>query len=242
MVLGLSALIHAEVALPQLSAPVTDMASMISPKVENQLNQKLTALWENKGNQIAVLTLPSLEGEPIESISIRIVNKWQLGTAKKDNGILLLISRDDRKLRIEVGQGLEGKLTDAYASRIIRNIITPLFKKGNFDAGVVSGVAGILSYTDPNYLLEPIISDEQRLALSSGSQIKIELYMAGIAILICLILVYLSEKGVNFGGSTNYDYDFYSGGGSYSSSSSSSFGGFSGSGGGFSGGGASGGW
>ena len=92
-----------------------------------------------------LLTIPSLEGASLEDFSLQVVEAWKLGQKKLDNGALLLISKNDRKLRIEVGYGLEGKLTDLVSGRIIRDIITPRLKEGNFDQGVIDGIAAMIA-------------------------------------------------------------------------------------------------
>ncbi len=100
---------------------------------------------QEDSTQIVVLTIPSLEGDNLEAFSLHVAEGWQIGQKGLDNGALLLIARDERKLRIETGYGLEGTLTDLVAGRIIRNIILPNFKKGNFNQGVIDGVAAMMA-------------------------------------------------------------------------------------------------
>jgi len=130
--------------VPQLKGRVNDYAGMLSSATGNQLETVLDNLEQTDSTQIVVLTLPSLEGENIESYSIRVAETWKAGQKKLDNGALLIISKNDRKIRIEVGYGLEGTLTDLMAGRIIGNIIVPQFKAGNFDQGVMDGVQAMI--------------------------------------------------------------------------------------------------
>ena len=132
-------------AVPSLNARVNDYAGVLSPGTRQQLEYALTELEKSDSTQLAVLIIPSLEGENLEDFSLQVVEQWQLGQNKLDNGALLLIARDDRKLRIEVGYGLEGVLTDLKSSRIIRDIITPQFRNGNFDQGVIDGVTAMIA-------------------------------------------------------------------------------------------------
>lgn len=146
-------------ALPALDPPplrtrVTDLAGVLSADAVARLETKLREHEAQTSNQVAVLIVRSLEGDPIEDFSIRTVEAWQLGQAKKDNGILLLVAVDDRRMRIEVGQGLEGALPDVVASRIIRNQIAPLFRAGQYDAGVEAGVDSILQSIAGEYQYE----------------------------------------------------------------------------------------
>ncbi len=129
--------------VPYLSGRIVDEADMIPPDEEQRLDQKLQELEKATGDQVAVLTVQSLEGDPLEDYSMRVAQTWKLGEKGKDNGVLLLIAKDNRKLRIEVGYGLEPQLTDAQAGRIIRNVITPRFKAGDFGGGVEAGVDAI---------------------------------------------------------------------------------------------------
>lgn len=145
--LTLALLIQAAFALevPLLRARVNDHAEMLSQGVEAQLELLLKDFEEKDSTQIVILTIPSLEGEVLEDFSMRVAEKWRIGQKGLDNGAILLISRADRKVRIEVGYGLEGRLTDLQAGRIIRGIIVPEFKAGRFDQGVVNGVQAMIA-------------------------------------------------------------------------------------------------
>lgn len=130
--------------VPDLKGRVNDYGNILSESTERQLDAVLGELERTDSTQIAVLTIPSLEGEDIEGFSIRVAEQWRIGQKEEDNGAILIISKNDRKLRIEVGYGLEGSLTDLTSGRIIRNIIVPYFKKGDFDAGVSNGVHAMI--------------------------------------------------------------------------------------------------
>ena len=111
--------------VPFLSGRVVDLAGMLTESEKQSVEQKLAAFEKKTGAQVAVLTLPSLEGEPLEDYSIRVVETWKLGRTGHDDGVLLLIARDDRKMRIEVGRGLEDRLTDLVAGRILDHLLRP---------------------------------------------------------------------------------------------------------------------
>lgn len=128
-----------------LKSRVNDLAGMIHPSTQQQLESALAQIESSDSTQIVVLTIPSLEGEALEAYSIRVAEQWLIGQKEYDNGVLLLVAKSDRKIRIEVGYGLEGKLTDLTAGRIIRNIIGPQFKMGQFDQGFINGVSAIVA-------------------------------------------------------------------------------------------------
>ncbi len=130
--------------VPELSGRVVDTASMLSPTTVRQLESLLATFETEDSTQVVVLTIHSLEGEILEKFSLKVAEKWQIGQKGVDNGALLLIVKNDRKIRIEVGYGLEGSLTDLIAGRIIRDIITPQFRNGNFDQGVINGVSAMV--------------------------------------------------------------------------------------------------
>ena len=130
--------------VPFLSGRVVDEAGLLSAAVRQRIDGELAALERETGDQVAVLILESLGGEPLEDYSVRVAQTWKLGQKGKDNGILLLISRDDRKLRIEVGYGLEGTMTDLRSNEVIDQVIRPRFQQGDFDGGVEQGVDAIV--------------------------------------------------------------------------------------------------
>lgn len=137
--------------IPQPNGYVNDQAGIISQSVELKLEQFLREFENSDSTQMTVLTLSSLADEALEDYSLRVFEDWQIGQRNKDNGALLLIARDERKVRIEVGYGLEGRLTDLLAGRIIDNEITPSFQQGDFDAGVIAGVLAMAETVKGEY-------------------------------------------------------------------------------------------
>ena len=132
--------------------PIVDQTNTLTNEQKSQLAQKIADERKKSGNQIAILMIPSLQGESIEGYSLKVARQWGVGTGENDNGVLLLIAKDDRKLRIEVGKGLEGALTDAQAGRIIRNEITPQFKNNKYYEGVSAGVTSIIAAINGEYV------------------------------------------------------------------------------------------
>ena len=130
--------------VPFLTGRVVDNAEILSSPVREGIAAQLKAHEERTTNQIAVLTVRSLEGESVEDFAVRVFEAWKLGRKTRDNGVLVLVAPNDRRMRIEVGYGLEGTLTDAAAARIIRDQMTPRFKANDFDGGVREGVAAIV--------------------------------------------------------------------------------------------------
>lgn len=226
-----------EFKVPSLSGPVMDLGQMMDSGDIQKVDQVLRQYNEAGKAQIQVLTLPDLQGFPIEQASIKIVETWKLGTAKQDNGILFLVSSRERKLRIEVGQGLEGALPDAIASRIIREIVVPNFKAGRRSEGIVAGVVEIIRQVDKEY------ADKNLEAVAPSSQVTNSMSAVGQLLLLVIFIVFFIIKGGGGGGRRGgyYGGGWYGGGGS-SSGGGSSGGSWGGGGGGFSGGGASGDW
>ncbi|MCP4202971.1 MAG: YgcG family protein [bacterium] len=145
----------AALEVPYLSGRVTDLADLISAETEARISARVEEFENRTGSQIAVLTIPSLEGEALEQFSLRVAETWGLGRAEQDDGVLLLVARDDRKMRIEVGYGLEADLTDAESGRILRNILTPRFKAGDFDGGIEQGVDAIVGTLEGAEVIPP---------------------------------------------------------------------------------------
>ncbi|WP_148715903.1 TPM domain-containing protein [Chitinolyticbacter meiyuanensis] len=144
----------AEVAVPTLTARVTDQTGTLRAGEIAALEGKLAAFEARKGSQIAVLIVPSTQTESIEQYAIRVVERWRLGRKGVDDGVLLLVAKDDRKVRIEVGYGLEGALTDARSSRIIRNVIQPAFRAGDFYGGLDAAADQLIAVIDGEPLPE----------------------------------------------------------------------------------------
>jgi uncharacterized protein len=231
-------LVWAEFEVPQLTGPVVDTASLMSEGQKEELSRALKSIQSAGGPQINVLTVDTIDPLTIEEASMRTVKQWALGGEKADNGILLLVSKQERKVRIEVGQGLEGDLTDAYSRRIIDNNIIPAFRQGEFGVGIIAGVQGILLRMDPPIHLEDHIGQKY---MPQMSQPKNKLKDVVIFILFLIFIIF-------FGGGRGRR-GFYGGAmGGLAGGALGGFGGrgggggWSGGGGGFSGGGASGSW
>lgn len=135
----------AQKAVPELwGQRVHDDAHALKQETVDQLEKELKVYEDSTSNQVAILIVQSLDGDVLEEYSLRVAEKWKLGKKDKDNGVFLLVAVDDHKMRIEVGRGLEGVLTDAQSSRIIRNEIAPKFRRGDYDEGVKAGINGIV--------------------------------------------------------------------------------------------------
>ena len=141
-----------EQALPTLTGRVVDQAELLGPGAEQQLTQMLAAHEQASSEQVVVVTVPSLQGQSIEQYGVELGRAWGIGQKGEDNGALLIVARDDRKIRIEVGYGLEGRLTDAQSSTIINGIMTPAFREGQFEQGIVQGAAAMIQVLGGNPL------------------------------------------------------------------------------------------
>jgi uncharacterized protein len=150
--------------IPFLAGRVNDVAGLLSNTTHAELESLLKAHEDSTTNQVVVLIVPSLDGEVLEEFSIKVAEMWKLGQRGRDNGALLLVARDDRKVRIEVGRGLEGSLTDARCGWIIRKEIVPRFRDGEYDAGVRAGVNAILGVIRGEYTAEAPASGMDDLA------------------------------------------------------------------------------
>jgi uncharacterized protein len=142
LALGLALFLQAS-TLPPLTGRVVDTAGLLSPEERANLTSRLEAIESETSVQIVVATIPSLEGEPIEDYSIRLAEAWKAGQKGLDNGVILLVARDERKVRIEVGYGLEAVIPDGLAGRIIRERIAPSFQPGKYYEGLLAAVSGI---------------------------------------------------------------------------------------------------
>jgi len=145
----------ADVPVPLLKARVTDLTNTLDAGQRQALEAKLAAFEAKKGSQIAVLLVPTTQPETIEQYGLRVAETWKLGRKGVDDGALLVVAKDDRRLRIEVGYGLEGALNDATAKRIVSDIITPRFKQGDFPGGVDAGVEAMIKVIDGEPLPAP---------------------------------------------------------------------------------------
>jgi len=142
------------VAIPTLSARVTDLTGTLDAAQKATLEQKLADFESHKGAQVVVLILPTTQPETIEQFGIRLFDAWKIGRKGVDDGVMLIVAKDDRRLRIEVGYGLEGALNDATAKRIISETVTPLFKASDFPGGITAGIEAILKVVDGESLPE----------------------------------------------------------------------------------------
>ena len=219
----------AQPQIPKLKMWATDLTNTLSQSELQDLNERLKSFQDTTSNQIVILMIPSLESYPIEMLAEETATKNKIGTEKNDNGILLLIAKDDKELRLEVGYGLEGSVPDAIASSIIRNVIRPQFRDGNYYLGINDGINAIIAAIGGEYKAED--ADDN----------------GGFPFIILVIIIIVAFSFMRGGG------PFVPGGvyrtGTHSrgwSSGSSSWGGsssgFSGGGGSFGGGGASGSW
>ena len=173
LTLFLLAPVFAETAIPALQARVTDQAGVLDAPARQALEAKLAAFEQAKGSQIAVLIVPSTQPEAIEQYSIRVVDAWKLGRKGVDDGVLLLLAMQDRALRIEVGRGLEGAIPDAIAKRVIAEVITPYFKRGDFAGGVDAGVVALIKLVEGEPLPAPVASQSGSAMADAGPTILI---------------------------------------------------------------------
>ena len=226
--------------VPALKARVNDYARILSSYTEKQLEGILRDLEQTDSTQIVVLTIPSLEGEVLEEFSIKVLDEWKIGQKGLDNGAMLLIAKDDREIRIEVGYGLESSLTDLMSGRIIRNVILPRFRAGNFDQGVLDGVQSMVGVVRGEY------KAPEKIPSRKGAKFKGTNPFFIIWIIFVFFIILLGRLRRIFGhkGSRRSSRGALwlggFGGGGFSSGGFG--GGFGGGGGGFGGGGASGGW
>lgn len=145
----------AQVAIPPLLGHVTDQTGTLTPAQQSTLEQTLLAFEAKKGSQLAVLVVPTTAPEEIEQFSLRVAEQWKLGRKKTDDGAILVVAKNDRALRIEVGYGLEGALSDIISKRIISETITPRFKQGDYFGGIEAGIAQIIRVVDGEPLPAP---------------------------------------------------------------------------------------
>ena len=225
-----TAALQAAPAFPTLSGRVVDEAALMSRKQAHQLTQQLAAFEKRSGIQLVVVSVDSLDGETIEEYGYQLGRHWGIGQKGKNNGVLLLIAQDERKVRIEVGYGLEGALPDAIAANIIQTRILPAFKRGDMVAGVVAGSQSIMKALAGEY--QPA---EQPKSNSGGGP-----WLFILVVIAMIVLHNLRGGGGGPGGRRRAAY--MAGGFGAGSFGGRGGGGFSGGGGSFGGGGASGGW
>ncbi len=228
--------------LPEQPNPpklVNDFANII--QYDDDIESELVKYNNTTSSQICIVTISTTEGNEIGDYAIKLYNKWQIGQAKKDNGILILVAVDDRKTFIVTGRGVEDKLPDIICKRIIENDMIPSFKNQNYEQGIRNAIAKIQGYLDGTYKVE----DEDIVTGDNASSISFTKIIF-IIFLVIIILIFLSS--INGGGGSTYTRrgyygggGFFGGGGSWGGGGSSGGGGFGGFGGGSSGGGGAGG-
>lgn len=244
IILAYASLLFADLEVPTLKNYVTDQTNTLTPQQIEDLEFKLKTYDDTTSNQIVVLIISSLEGEDLFDYSIQVAEKNKIGRKGKDNGILILVVKDERKIRIEVGYGLEGVVPDAVASSIIRNIITPYFKAGNYYEGLKKGIETLQDAIAGTYQAEH--KEENKIG-----------FLTALAIIIFVIIFFSIIDRI--GGASRGGWIYYGGGwhsipkrrsswggfGGFGGLGGGGFGGgggFSGGGGSFGGGGASGSW
>ena len=152
----------AQVAVPALRGHITDQTGTLTPAQQSTLEQTLAAFEAKKGSQLAVLIVPTTAPEEIEQFALRVAEQWKLGRKKVDDGAILVVAKNDRTLRIEVGYGLEGVLSDITSKRIISETITPRFKQGDYFGGIEAGVSQIIRVVDGEALPAPVSQTKER--------------------------------------------------------------------------------
>ncbi len=168
------------VEIPPLQARVTDLTGTLDAPQQTALEARLKALEDKKGSQLAILIVPTTQPEDIAQYSIRVVEQWKLGREKPDDGVLVLVAKDDRKLRIEVGRGLEGAIPDIYAKRIISDVISPRFKQGDFFGGLDAGVDSLTKLIEGEALPAPTQSSTHSATADWQTYLAI-LFLVGLA-------------------------------------------------------------
>jgi len=240
LLLFIGGVLFAQPNIPPINKYALDYTSTISRNVLNNLNSQLRAIDNETSTQIVFLMISSTEGYPIEMLANELAEKNKIGEKGLDNGILFLVAKNDRKMRIEVGYGLEGALPDALAGSIIRNDVTPYFKRGDYQNGIIAGLTSIVQATRGEYKRNKVRNDDDDEGSGIGG--------IGFLILLFILIKIFGGRGGRggggllagmilggmMGGGSNRGGGF--GGGSFGG------GGFSGGGGSFGGGGASGDW
>jgi uncharacterized protein len=235
--------------VPPLAAHVNDTAGMLSTEAAERLDRKLSAYEQSSQHQFALLTIDSLDGDALEDFSIRTVEAWKLGKKGKDDGLLLLIVKNDRKLRIEVGYGLEGDITDAFSARVIRNVLTPALRSGEAERGIDQAFSVLMQKASGEVVPDAAVAPPPKRRQESGGA---PLFFVVFLVLIVLPFL-LSRGGMGRAGRAGF---LIGGLGGFGSGSRGSWGGGGGSGwgggggggwgggggGGFGGGGSSGSW
>lgn len=250
--------LSAEIKFPTLTGRVVDDAQLLSPEQEQALTGKLAALEQQTGGQLVVVTLPSLQDQEIEDFGYQLGRHWGIGQKENDGGALLIVAPNERKVRIEVGYGLEGVLTDAYSSLIIRNDILPAFRQGDYAAGIIAGTDAIIA----QLTADPAEAQARAAEAKSAASEREKPILPALIIFLIFFFLFISLVGAAAGGRRRHGKgDGLTpiliwaasealknqgrggrGGGGWGGGGGFGGGGFGGGGGGFGGGGASGGW
>lgn len=244
---------------PKLTGRVVDAANLLSPEQAGQIDAMSAATEQATGRQLVVATVPDLQGYPIEDYGYRLARAWKIGQSEADNGIILIVAPNERRVRIEVGYGLEPVMTDALSGMIIRDTITPRFKNGDMGGGIVAGASAIneqlklpleAAEARAKKLLDEGKRKQQQRGGGSGANIITIIFWGAVLLFVILPMVFGSARGRRYrrGGAPvviwGPGWGGGSGGGSWGGGGGGwgGGGGFSGGGGSFGGGGASGGW
>lgn len=219
----------APISFPELTGRVVDNAGLIDAATEQELTQMLAAHEQSSTNQVVVVTVNDLQGTTIEDFGYQLGRTWGIGQKDADNGALLLVAKEERKVRIEVGYGLEGVLTDAVSSNIIHAIILPKFKQAQFNEGIKEGAQAIVAALGNDYQMRENPEEEKRIPF------------LGMVFLVAIFLMFpILTAALGATGGSRYGRGGFIGGGGFGGGGLG--GGFGGGGGSFGGGGASGGW
>lgn len=231
-----SALASAQLAVPPLAGRVNDLTGVLSAEARQDLSTRLAAIERDKGSQVAILVVPSVQPEDIAAFGIRVADAWKLGRADADDGAIILVALQDRVLRIEVGRGLEGAVPDAIAKRIVADDITPYFRRGDFHGGLALGVSRLAERIGAEALPPPTPADEP-------ASLPGPLWLIGLFFVLLALGTVFSDRSAYYSSGTRRGGGVFlpPGGGGWGGGSRGG-GGFRGGGGGFGGGGASGGW
>ena len=237
LLLWAGSLVAQEAGVPELTGRVVDRAELLDTQAEARLTSMLAGHEQATGEQVVVVTVPDLGGRSIEEFGLELGRTWGIGQKGEDNGALLIVARDDRKIRIEVGYGLEGRLTDAQSSVIINRIIAPAFQRGDFTAGITEGAEAIVTVLGGDPLpaeLRPVMPMAQEQPGGLG--------ILGFFLMLVAIFVIGGGRGGRGGGRRALLLGALLSGMGRGGGGGFGGGGFGGGGGGFGGGGASGGW
>ena len=211
--LVLGALAHADLVTPALTGPVIDEIGLMTSGDRRVLIDTLRKMNESGKAQIQVVVVETLRGEPVEAATIRLFDAWKLGSEKQDNGVLFLVARRDKQMRIEVGRGLEGAIPDVVAKRILADQVAPLFRAGRFSEGIMLGTSEILHLADQEFAESQPLADQ-------GSSKSESLLILFVVVMLFAVLSVLRGREMGGGG-----FGVGDGGGGWSGGGGSSAGG-----------------